>query len=56
MTQLGSEQKPLFIRGADNKRGKTLGLTGKFYESESLKNYQANYDRIFKKEVKEDIK
>jgi len=48
MPQLGSNEKPVFIRGANKKRGKQLGLTGKFYNSESLKNYQNNYDRIFR--------
>ena len=48
MPQLGSEKQPVFMRGANKKRGKQLGLTGKFYNSESLKNYQDNYDRIFR--------
>ena len=48
MPQLGSEKQPVFMRGANKKRGKQLGLTGKFYSSESLKNYQDNYDRIFR--------
>ena len=48
MPQLGSEKQPIFMRGANKKRGKQLGLTGKFYNSESLKNYQDNYDRIFR--------
>jgi len=50
MPQIGSNKEPVFLRGANKKRGKQLGLTGKFYSSESLKNYQDNYDRIFKKQ------
>jgi hypothetical protein len=48
MPQIGSNKNPVFLRGADKKRGKQLGLTGKFYSSDSLKNYQDNYDSIFK--------
>ena len=50
MPQIGSNKNPVFLRGADKKRGKQLGLTGKFYSSDSLKNYQDNYDSIFKKQ------
>ena len=50
MPQIGSNKNPVFLRGADKKRGKQLGLTGKFYSSDSLKNDQDNYDSIFKKQ------
>ena len=48
MPQIGNNENPIFLRGSNKKRGKQLGLTGKFYSSDSLKNYKDNYDSIFK--------
>jgi len=48
MPQIGSEQKPMMIKG--KRKGKKLGLSGKFYKPKALENYQDNYDRIFRKE------
>tara|TARA_A100001015_G_C14974633_1_gene706677 strand:- start:607 stop:762 length:156 start_codon:yes stop_codon:yes gene_type:complete len=45
MPQLGSEKNPVFINS--KKRGKKLGLVGKFYNSERKKRFDENYDKIF---------
>tara|TARA_X000001388_G_scaffold75429_2_gene70229 strand:- start:933 stop:1100 length:168 start_codon:yes stop_codon:yes gene_type:complete len=47
MPQLGSESSPMMIKG--KRAGKVLGMIGKFYNKDSHKKYQDNYDRIFKK-------
>ena len=39
-----------------NRKGKKLGMVGKFSKTKSIKNYQDNYDRIFRKnQQKEDM-
>ena len=50
MPQLGSEVAPMMIKG--KRAGKVLGMIGKFYNRDSHKKYQDNYDRIFRKENK----
>ena len=45
MPQVGSEEKPMMING--NRKGKNLGMTGRFYSPENKKKYDENYDRIF---------
>ena len=46
MPQIGSEQKPMMIKG--KRKGKKLGMSGKFYKTKALENYKDNYDRIFR--------
>jgi len=54
MPQIGSESSPIMIKG--NRKGKKLGMVGKFSKTKSIKNYQDNYDRIFRKnQQKEDM-
>lgn len=45
MAQVGSEEAPMMIKG--NRKGKVLGMTGRFYSPENKKKYDENYERIF---------
>ena len=52
MPQLGSDKNPIIMNGSGTKSTRVLGLLGKTYSGESKKNYNKNYNRIFKKKLK----
>jgi len=49
MPQLGSNKSPIMINS--KKRGKSLGLSGKFYSPKRKQKFDENYDKIFNKKV-----
>jgi|TARA_R100000049_G_C1870009_1_gene30159 hypothetical protein len=48
MPQLGSDKNPI-VMNHKGKSTRVLGLLGRWYSGEDKKNYNKNYDRIFKK-------
>ena len=51
MPQVGSDSKPLMIRGKT--RNRILGDTGSWYKPENKKKYEDNWDAIFGKKETE---
>ena len=51
MPQIGSDSKPLMIKGKT--RNRILGDTGSWYKPENKKKYEDNWDAIFGKKETE---
>jgi len=52
MPQLGSDKNPIIMNGSGKKSTRVLGLLGRQYSGTNKKNYESNYDRIFKKKAR----
>jgi hypothetical protein len=48
MPQIGNDNKPVILKSGQRNKKRILGMTGSFYVGENKKNYDENYNRIFK--------
>ena len=56
MPQIGNDNKPVILKSGQRNKKRILGMTGSLYVGENKKNYDENYNRIYKNKISENKK